>query len=334
LQGSGIEPFFAIVYIRYNAAGIDALKEGKTPAEKDTFFEVNPLFEEIAKKHNYFGLKKEELYKKINDNHKSLKGLKEIPLEVQELFQTSHELTPLDHVRMQCAFQKHTDNAVSKTVNLVNEATEEDVEEVYDLAYELGAKGVTIYRDGSKKFQILNINENKKDSKRERKPEEELSDYYLVNTGYGALHIHINYDKIGPTKIFANISPMGTEISGLTTALTIVLSKYFGLGGDPIKILKHLNSIKSEKPYGFGRNKIDSISHGISTALRKHLVKTGKLKEYGEEIIIEDKGKERQQTLEEVEISVYCPKCFSSNVSFVSGCSEPTCFDCGYSKCS
>lgn len=338
LQGAGIEPFFAVVYVRYNAAGIDALKKGETPLEKDTFFEVNPLFEKIAEQNSYFGMKKEELYIKISSNHKSLLGIKEIPEEVQNLFLTSHDLNPREHVMMQCAFQKYTDNAVSKTVNLRNEATEKDVEDVYMLAFENGAKGVTVYRDGSKQFQILNIND-KKDEKtgaekikkiRERAMEEK-SDYYLIETGQGPMHIHINFDDEGPTRVFVNLSPTGTEISGLCSALAILLSKYLKLGGDPVRIIKHLNSIKSEKPFGFGKNKIDSVSHAISVALRNHLVKTGKIKVISPESNGHDVSVEQPS---ENTPALHCPKCFSSNVGMTAGCSEPTCFDCGYSKCS
>jgi len=328
LQGAGIEPFFAVVYIRYNAAGIDALKKSEKPAEKDTFFEVNPLFEKIAQKNNYFGLGKEELYVKINNNNKSIVGIEEIPEEIQNLFLTSHDLIPRDHVLMQCAFQKYTDNAVSKTVNLRNEASVEDIEKIYMLAYENGAKGVTVYRDGSKQFQILNIKDKEK---KERSSSQENSDYYLIQSGHGPIHLHINYDKEGPTRVFVNFSPTGTEISGLSSALAIMLSKYFELGGDPVRVLKHLNSIKSEKPLGFGKNRIDSIPHAIAVALRRHLIKTGKIEPINQDenntFVININNKEE-------DLKLHCPKCFSSNVGVVSSCSEPTCFDCGYSKCS
>ncbi len=290
---------------------------------------MNPVFDEIAKKNNYFGLAKKDLYEKINNNHKSLIGIKEIPEKMQKRFLTSHDLSPEDHVLMQCVFQKYTDNAVSKTVNLRNEATIEDVEKVYFLAYENGAKGVTIYRDGSKSFQVLNLSDKKKE---EKKNLQEFSEYSPIQTGQGLMHVHINYNEEGPTKVFANLTPIGTEISGLATALAIVTSKYFELGGDSVRILKHLNSIKSEKPYGFGKNRVDSIPHALSVVLRKHLIKTGKIKTL--DSLQEDKEQKKLLVEEDSkDQKVYCSQCYSSNVGMVSGCSEPTCFDCGYSKC-
>ncbi|MEK6962850.1 MAG: adenosylcobalamin-dependent ribonucleoside-diphosphate reductase [Nanoarchaeota archaeon] len=353
LQGSGIEPFFAIVYVRYNAAGVDALKAGTKPKEKDTFYEINPYFKKIAEEHNYFGVEPVNLWNKIEANHKAVMGIPEIPESIQQLFQTSHDLSPLDHVRIQAAFQKYTDNAVSKTVNMRNEALAKDVEEVYNLSYSLGCKGVTVYRDGSKSVQVLNLQEKKSEESKEVKGVQEIrherrntsmgesSMYYEIPTGYGPLHVHINYDEFGPTKIFANISPTGTEISGLTTALSILVSKYLGLGGDPAIILKHLNSIKGDKPYGFGQKRIDSIPHALSKALRDHLIKTGKLKDsQGQQVLTAPikQQKELQKLdgadLNEVHVALYCPKCYSNNVEMLSGCSGPTCFDCGHSECS
>ena len=149
--------------------------------------------------------------------------------------------------------------------------------------------------------------------------------------------MHINYDDEGPLRIFANISPTGTEVSGLTCVIGILLSKYFEYGGDPIKVLKHLNSIKGDKPYGFGTKRIDSIPHAMAQALRDHLIKTGKLAiKVGGDATQKDDKKQLRLDVEghKATISIYCPQCYSSNVEMVSGCSEPTCFDCGFSKCS
>jgi ribonucleoside-diphosphate reductase alpha chain len=110
-----------------------------------------------------------------------------------------------------------------------------------------------------------------------------------------------------------------------------MLSKYFELGGDPVKILKHLNSIKGDKPLGFGIKRVDSIPHAISKALRDHLIKTGKLEQIDGQQILNTMGKTEKPKESDGE---RCSKCFSANVGMLSGCSKPTCFDCGHSECS
>ncbi len=332
LQGSGIEPFFAIAYTRYNARALDALKHGKDADVKDTFFEVNSLFRQLAGKENFFGLEEKVLWKKIESNHKSIRGVPEIPKKIQDLFPTAHDVSVENHIRAQAAFQKYTDNAVSKTINMPGAAKAEDVRNCYLLAYKLGCKGVTVYRDGCKAQQVLNIGaDTHPKGKKRRAPAQSFgvsSEYFQIKTGYGPLHIHINFNEHGPYQVFTNMPPLGTEISGLTSLIGILLSKYLEEGGDPVKIIKHLNSVKGDRPMGLGENRINSVAHGIAVALRSHLKRTG--------IIASDQELNGQQKLElwEVSKTQYCPKCYSSNVSYESGCSGPTCHDCGYSECS
>ena len=326
LQGGGIEPFFAIAYTRYNAKALDATKKGKEPDEKDVFFEANPLFREVAEKNGWFGLDEKTLWRRIDENGKSVRGITEIPLPIQQVFATSHDVPVETHVRMQASFQKHTDNGVSKTINLPGEASAEDVRRAYLLAYSLGCKGITVYRDGSKAQQVLNLAPAPSKSKR-REPETPFglsSEYFQIRTGYGPLHLHVNYDEKGPFQLFANIPPLGTEISGLTSLVGILISKYLSEGGDPLKLLKHLNSVKGDRPIGLGPSRVDSIPHAISIALRAHLKKTGWL---------EGQKAEEEAAAAEPKAD-HCPKCFSRNVSFESGCSGPTCHDCGHSACS
>ena len=137
---SGIEPLFAIAFIRNVMDGTHLL-------------EVNPYFEEVAKER---GFHTKELMEKVSTLG-SIKIFQEIPDDVKRIFVTAHDVEPKWHVRMQAAFQKYTDNAVSKTVNLPNSATVKDVDEVFWLAYELKCKGITVYRYGSKKEQVLYI---------------------------------------------------------------------------------------------------------------------------------------------------------------------------------
>jgi ribonucleoside-diphosphate reductase alpha chain len=326
LQGGGIEPFFAIAYTRYNAKALEATKKGNEPDEKDVFFEANSLFREVAEKNHWFGLGEKALWRRIDENGKSVRGIPEIPQTVQQVFAAAHDVAVETHVRMQAAFQKHTDNGVSKTINLPAEASVEDVSRAYLLAYELGCKGLTVYRDGSKSQQVLNLAPATSKAAR-REPETAFglsSEYFQIRTGYGPLHIHVNYDEKGPFQLFTNIPPLGTEISGLTSLVGILISKYLSEGGDPLRLLKHLNSIKGDRPIGLGPSRVDSIPHAISIALRAHLKKTGRL---------DDKKAAAEAASTEPKAD-HCPKCFSRNVAFESGCSGPTCHDCGHSACS
>ena len=137
---SGIEPLFAISFI-------------KRVLDNKELLYVNRYFEAIAKKREFYS---EDLMKKI-DNKGSIQDMEEIPKDVKRVFVVSHDITPEWHIKMQGAFQKYTDNAVSKTVNFRYTATTKDVEDVYMLAHKLGCKGVTIYRDKSREGQVLNI---------------------------------------------------------------------------------------------------------------------------------------------------------------------------------
>lgn len=329
IQGGGIEPFFAIAYTRYNARALDAMKKGHKPDDKDVFFEVNPLFREVAEAHDWFGLGEKALYRRIDENHKSVRGIKEIPEKVQRAFASAHDVAPESHVRMQAAYQRHVDNGVSKTINMPNTATVEDIRRAYLLSYELGCKGITVYRDGSKTQQVLNLAPQPTKSKRRDTAATFglASEYFQIRTGYGPLHIHVNYDERGPLQMFTNIPPLGTEISGLTSLVGILISKYLAEGGDPMNLLKHLNSVKGDRPIGLGPSRVDSIPHAIAIALRAHLKKTGWMSE-------ENGNAPPPQPLPAMAVAEHCPKCYSSNVSFESGCSGPTCHDCGFSKCS
>ena len=129
--------------------------------DNDKLIEVNPIFERCARDGGFYS---KELMEKIAE-HGTVKGNLEVPVHLRNIFVTAHDITPDVHIRMQAAFQKHTDNAVSKTVNLPKEADVSDVREIYDMAYNLKCKGVTIYRDGSKDNQVLSFSSNKTEEK-------------------------------------------------------------------------------------------------------------------------------------------------------------------------
>ncbi|MGE4334604.1 MAG: adenosylcobalamin-dependent ribonucleoside-diphosphate reductase [Pigmentiphaga sp.] len=137
---SGIEPLFAVAYTRHVLDG-------------ERLVEVNPLFEEVTKKEGFFT---KELINEVAERG-SLRDVDSIPEKVKRVFVTALDIAPEWHVRMQAAFQEYTDAAVSKTINLPHEATREDVASAYRLAYELGCKGLTVYRVGSRDEQVLNV---------------------------------------------------------------------------------------------------------------------------------------------------------------------------------
>ncbi len=149
---SGIEPYFAIAFVR------------KKVLDGDPMPEVNPYFVEIAKEKEFYS---EELMKKIAETG-TVQEIEEAPQEIKDIFKTALDISPEWHIKIQAAFQKYTDNAVSKTVNFPEHATPEDIRQAYDLAHQLGCKGLTVYRDKSRD-QVLNIGEGKQEDSLELK---------------------------------------------------------------------------------------------------------------------------------------------------------------------
>jgi len=135
---SGIEPYYALAYTRN-------VLDGKK------LLEVNPIFEQELKN---LKLHTEDLLEKVSSSN-TIQGLDDIPEELREIYVTSHDINPEWHIKMQAAFQKYNDNATSKTINFASTATKEDIAIAYMFAYTQGCKGITVYRDGSRKYQVL-----------------------------------------------------------------------------------------------------------------------------------------------------------------------------------
>ncbi len=349
LQGSGIEPFFSIAYVRYNAKGIDALKEGRVPDDKDTFFECNNVFREVAAANNYFGLAEKDLWKKIAENHGSVRGISEIPETLQKTFASAHDISVEYHIMHQAAFQRYTDNAVSKTINLPNSATVEDVRNAYWFAFKQGVKGLTIYRDGSKAFQVLSSSKQieKKQDKlveepvkieggrsrtvvRER-PDEIAGKTYKIKTGYGNLYVTINEDSNNkPFEIFASTGKTGGVLSAKSEAICRLASLSLRSGIPPEVIVKQLEGIRGPMPTMSKYGIVFSIPDAIAKILKKH-INAGQtnLEEFKEEEKpVEVKIKRAVADTGEVP---ECPDC-KNILEFGEGCA--TCQFCGYSKCS
>ncbi|WP_041606740.1 vitamin B12-dependent ribonucleotide reductase [Halothermothrix orenii] len=192
---SGIEPLFAINYERH--------------VLDDTLIEVHPYFEKIARERGFYS---EELMAKVAERG-SIQGMSEIPEDVQKIFVTAHDIEPEWHIKMQAAFQKWVDNAVSKTVNFRHEATKEDVARVYTLAYDLKCKGVTIYRDGSRSEQVLATGRSKtygnNGFKKRPRPKITYGTTEKTKIGCGKLYITINADDKGICEVFTTTGKGG-----------------------------------------------------------------------------------------------------------------------------
>ena len=231
---SGIEPMFALAYER-------------NVMDNTRLTECNPYFEAVAK---YEGFYSDELMRSIASTG-SLEHV-DVPTWVKRVFRVSHDIDFTWHVRMQGEAQRYTDNAVSKTINFPHTATVTDVERAYMLAYGLGCKGITIYRDGSKDDQVLSVGktvtqEIKQEiahlSPRER-PRSIKGMTEMVQTGHGNMYVTINYDeKDQPFEVFGNLGKAGGCDSAQLEALTRMISLGLRSGIDPHAIIEQLNGI-------------------------------------------------------------------------------------------
>ena len=234
---SGIEPLFALSFVR-------------RVMDNNILTEVNPYFETVAKERGFYS---NELMDTIAQRG-TIQGIEEIPEDVRNIFVTAHDVSPEWHIKMQAAFQKYTDNAVSKTVNLPRNATVEDVMKVYNTAFELGCKGVTIYRDGSKENQVLSFSEKEEAEKvssmadiKER-PETLEGFTTKMMTGMGNLYVTVTEYNGKPFEIFATIGKSGRSTTAKTEAIGRLVSLALRSGVDVDKIVKQLEGIGGEYP--------------------------------------------------------------------------------------
>ncbi|MEK6699527.1 MAG: vitamin B12-dependent ribonucleotide reductase [Nitrospirota bacterium] len=271
---SGIEPLFALSFIRRVLDGAELV-------------EANPHFEKVAKERGFYS---DVLMKEIAE-HGGCTGLETVPGDVQRVFATSHDISPEWHIRMQAAFQKHTDNAVSKTVNFPHAATREDVEKVYLLAHRLGCKGVTIYRDGSRDEQVLNTGATEKARRAAQQPmtvasaSPELAEEkkprkrpvftqgvtQKIPTGCGNLYITINEDEEGICEVFSTMGKSGGCASSQSEAVTRMVSIALRSGVSLGTIIEQLKGIRCPSPAWGEGGSILSCPDAIARALERYM---------------------------------------------------------------
>ena len=303
---SGIEPLFALSYT-------------KTVLDGTPFVEVNPYFESSARAGGFYS---DELMKKLAEGS-HLDKINDVPAEAKKLFVTAHEITPEWHVKMQASFQQATDNAVSKTINFPKTATREDVARAYQLAYEEGLKGITIYRDQSRDTQVLTTGKSKDKAEEStgklaprKRPTETRGTITKVNTGCGSLYITVAYDEKGIFEVFSTLGKSGACAVAQLEAICRLITVALRSGVDLSQVVKQLRGIRCPSISWEQGKSILSCADAIASVLEKHVDSESRPQ-------LEDYGLAKN-------MAGQCPEC-SNMLVFSDGCYH--CPACGYTKC-
>jgi len=252
---SGIEPIFAISFVRKVLDG-------------EELVETHPMFRKIAQERGFYS---DDLMKRIAQKG-SIKDFAEIPEDVRGVFVVSHDVDPSWHIRIQAAFQKYTDNAVSKTINFPFSASPEDVYQAYISAFKLGCKGLTIYRDGSREAQVLNIQRKPQYPQVEPRPRPDMTHGVTerVNTGCGKLYVTINSDEYGFCEVFAQMGKAGGCAYSQIEATSRLISLALRSGVKVESVIKQLVGIRCPSPIWRNGEQVVSCSDGIAKVLNHH----------------------------------------------------------------
>lgn len=352
---SGMEPNFALAYVKQDKDGLQ-------------YHYLNTHFENELRRRKF----KEGAIAKIKEEiikTGSIQNMKDLPQDLRDTFVISMEMSGADHVRMQAAFQSHVDNSISKTVNFPNNATREDVKNVYFLAWKLGCKSCTVYRDGSRNVQILNLGtgENiisttsdprKKDKKESLdlvidlgrleprvRPETLSGKTYKVKTGYGNLYVTVNNDDNGvPFEVFATIGKTGGFFQEQSEGICRLISLALRSGIKIEEIINDLKGIRGPMPTLTAKGTILSLPDAIGQILEEHVKNNGaRLFEANSvEVMANNQsnksltaGEKMPQENETKNIADFgfmpgCPDC-GNQLSLAEGCIS--CKSCGFSRC-
>ncbi len=307
-------------------------------------------FTEVAKREGFY---RDGLLDKIMANKGAVKGIEEVPVYWQNVFVTSHHIAPEWHVRMQAAFQEYSDSAVSKTINLSQSATEDEVKEAYRMAYELGCKGITVYRDGCRPDQVMNVGKSDKGSNKSAPAVTEKEEPLKViaprprpdmmfgtttrrRTSCGDLYLTVNRDEEDkPFEAFATMGKAGGCEGSFNEAIGRLISLCMRAGVTPRDIVKQLIGIRCNKPFGIGPDKVLSCSDAVAKIFNQSLEAKVPEKRYPETSAATSANTSASAVLtdelvDNQKIAFSCPEC-GCELIFGEGCEK--CHFCGYSRC-
>lgn len=334
---SGIEPLFAVAYRH--------IVKDKHLDRKLTF--VDPKFEEAAKKRGFWS---EELMEKVSEKG-VIRDLKEIPEDIRKVFGTAHEIGPEWHIKVQSVFQKYTENAVSKTINLRHDVTVDDIKKAYLSAWESNCKGITVFRDGCKEAQVLNLGTKKVEETKElvlERPLKVEGATYRIPTPLGVSFITVNHDTEGnPFEVFITIGKAGSEVAAMAEALGRMISTTLRFGNHlPARerareIMEQLRGIGGGRSVGFGPNKVRSLPDAVAKAIGLHFgFSLHPSEQAGAVMAAYSAPPEGGVNLSDPtpapagfthKHADICPSCGAMALVFEEGCSK--CHACGHSEC-
>jgi ribonucleoside-diphosphate reductase alpha chain len=347
---SGIEPAFGLGY-------------QKNTVEGKVLYIVNPVLLDDLKKR---GIYSEEILEKIVKNGGKLTGLEEIPKDLIEIYRTALEISPQWHVRLQAAFQKYTDNAVSKTINFPREATVEEVRQAYLLAYSLGTKGITIYRSGSREKEVIapvkadpavagsHVIDTTEGVRKKKTPEAARGVRLRKSCDAGKVYTAVYFEEgDGPVEVFVNLGKSGGYMAGAAEVTGRLASLALKYGAELDEVADELVGISCGQKVGLGTMATLSMFDAVGKSLleisrgeqlsmfeeEKTKIDIPSAKEAVKDVAVTKPmgtrvlAEIREKQAEGESKFVGCPDC-GSPLYALEGCLKCSNAYCGYSKCS
>ncbi|HEY3319798.1 MAG TPA: adenosylcobalamin-dependent ribonucleoside-diphosphate reductase [Planctomycetota bacterium] len=270
----GVEPLFSLAFYRH------VMRDHKGQAQQ--MIEVNEHFKQVARANNCWGYDEAQLFERVATEG-SLHNIPNIPDSVKRTFVCAHDISPDWHIRMQAAFQKHCDSSISKTTNFPNNATPDDVRKIYSLAFELGCKGVTVYRDGCRKGQPMQLKEEKKEAPKVEAPKPPVFKPIKApsilsavrirqNTPFGHMHVTISVDPKSEREleVFAQLGKAGDVAASDLEAISRMVSLFLRSGGTLDHVMDQLEGIGSSLSIPSKDGRVMSLGDALGKTIRKY----------------------------------------------------------------